>query len=72
MAIPDLRDFFRWMVGQGKKPKSAFKSEKEAYEFCVQAYAKTGGITPDLKRAYEFYLQNIDDDCRPTSRRPQG
>jgi hypothetical protein len=66
MAIPSLRDFLRMMMGHGKKERSVFASEEEAYEFCQQAYKETGGVTPELRRAYEFYVKNIDDDCRPS------
>jgi hypothetical protein len=62
-----FRDFLRRMVGGDKKPKSPFASEREAYEFCLRAYRETGGVTPELKRAYDFYLKNINDDCRPGS-----
>lgn len=68
MAIPSLRDFLRWMAGHGKKEKSVFASEQEAYEFCQQAYKESGGVTPELRRAYEFYKQNFDDDCPPVNR----
>ncbi len=66
MAIPSLRDFLRWMVGHGKKEKSIFASEEEAYEFIQNAYKETGGVTPELRRAYEFYIKNINDNCRPS------
>lgn len=65
MAIPSLRDFLRWMAGRGKKPQSAFATEQEAYEFCQRVYRETGGVTPDLRRAYEFFLKNYNDDCPP-------
>lgn len=68
MAIPSLRDALLWMVGRGKKEKSVFASEEEAYEFCLKAYKETGGVTPELRRAYEFYKQNFDDDCPPVRR----
>ena len=64
MAISSLIDFLWRAAGKGK-PKPAFKTEKEAYEFCLKAYKESGGVTPELRRAYEFYLQNINDDCRP-------
>ena len=65
MAIPSLRDALLWMVGRGKKEKSIFASEQEAYEFCQKVYKESGGVTPELRRAYEFYKQNFDDDCPP-------
>lgn len=64
MAI-SLREILRVMMGGGRKPKSAFASEREAYEFCQRIYRETGGITPDLQQAYEFYRKNYNDDCRP-------
>jgi hypothetical protein len=67
MAIPSLRDFLRWMQGGDKKEKSVFASEKEAYEFCQRVYRETGGVTPELRRAYEFYQKNHNDDCAPTA-----
>jgi len=65
MAISSLRDILRWMQGGDKKPKSAFASEKEAYEFCQRVYRESGGVTPELRRAFEFYQKNFNDDCRP-------
>ena len=61
-----LRDILRRMIGGGKKEKSAFASEQEAYEFCLKAYKESGGMTQELRRAYEFYLKNYGDDCPPT------
>ncbi len=69
MAIHSLADILRWMAGRDKKEKSAFKSEKEAYEFCERAYQESGGVTPELKRAFEFYQKNFNDDCPPNNRR---
>jgi hypothetical protein len=71
MAIPSLRDFLRWAAGGDKKEKSVFASEKEAYEFCQKVYRETGGVTPELRRAYEFYQKNLHDDCPPDTRYPQ-
>ena len=66
MAIPSLREFLRRMMGGGKKEKSVFASEEEAYEFVQKAYKESGGVTQELRRAYEFYIKNIDDNCRPS------
>ena len=70
MAIRSLRDFLRWAQGGDKKEKSVFASEKEAYEFCQRVYKETGGVTPELRRAYEFYLKNQNDDCSTTPGHP--
>lgn len=70
MAIPSLRDILRWMQGGDKKPRSAFATEQEAYEFCQRVYEETGGVAPELRRAYEFYKKNLHDDCPPDSRHP--
>jgi len=51
------------MMGGDKKEKSVFASEHEAYEFCLKAYKDTGGVTPELRRAFEFYQKNINDEC---------
>jgi hypothetical protein len=48
------------------KPRSPFKSEQEAYEFCERAYKESGGVSPELRRAYDFYLKNYNDDCPPS------
>lgn len=58
-----LRDILRHLAGAQEKEKSVFGSEKEAYDFCRNLYKKTGGVTPELRRAYEFYLQNSSDNC---------
>ena len=52
----------RAMAGPAKE-KSVFGSEKEAYDFCRNLYKKTGGVTPELRRAYEFYMKNASDNC---------
>ena len=65
MAIPSLRDLLKWIAGGDKKEKSVFASEKEAYEFVQRAYKETGGVTPELRRAYEFYQKNFHDECDP-------
>lgn len=62
-----LTDILRWFASPDKK-KSVFRSEKEAYDFCRSLYNKSGGVTPELRRAYEFYQKNIDDECQPEVR----
>ena len=61
-----LREILRQLFNP-KKERSAFASEKEAYEFCQQVYRESGGVPPELRRAYENYRTAIDDDCRPGS-----
>jgi hypothetical protein len=56
-------DLLRYVTGGAKKEKSVFESEKEAYEFCRDVYEKRGGVTPELRRAYEFYMKNSADGC---------
>ena len=63
MAIPSLHDFLRRMIGGEGKKKSAFASEHEAYEFVQKVYKDTGGVSPELRNAFLFYLKNIHDDC---------
>ncbi len=58
-----LRELLRFLAGGEAKEKSVFKSEKEAYDFCRNLYKETGGVTPELRRAYEFYVKNSDDGC---------
>ncbi len=70
MAIFSLRELLWRAIGGNKKPKPAFASEQEAYEFCLKAYKDTGGVTPELRRAYEFYKKNFHDDCRPEAGHP--
>lgn len=60
-----LTDILRFFHGGEKKKKSAFSSEKEAYDFCRNLYKKNGGATPELIRAYEFYQKNFEDGCEP-------
>jgi len=59
----NLRDILRFFHGGEKKREPAFKSEKEAYDFCRNLYNKSGGVTPELRLAYEFYQKNLNDDC---------
>jgi hypothetical protein len=59
-GLPDvLRHFF----GGDKKEKPAFKTEREAYDFCRETYNKTGGVPDELRRTYEFYVKNFNDEC---------
>lgn len=58
-----LRDALRFLHGGDAKEKAVFRSEKEAYDFCRSLYKETGGVTPELRRAYEFYLKNSDEGC---------
>ncbi|CAK0758929.1 hypothetical protein CCP1ISM_8870001 [Azospirillaceae bacterium] len=58
-----LTDVLRWFSGGTKKEKPLFKSEREAYDFCRNAYHKRGGATQELVKAYDFYLKNSGDGC---------
>jgi hypothetical protein len=58
-----LLDMLRHFVGGDKKEKPVFRTEREAYDFCRKAYRDTGGVTPELRRSYEFYQQSMNDDC---------
>lgn len=71
MAFDSLRDALRWLCGRDEKEASVFATEKEAYEFVQQLYKDSGGVTPELRRAYEFYLKNFDGGCEPTVRPPK-
>jgi len=62
-----LRDMLRFFSAPEKK-KSVFQSEKEAYDFCRSMYNKSGGVTPELRRAFEFYQKNVNDECKPDVR----
>lgn len=68
MAIPSIREFLRRLHGGDKKEKSVFASEQEAYEWVQRAYKDTGGVTPELRRAFEFYKKNFDDHCHADNR----
>lgn len=58
-----LSDILRYLHGGDKKQKAAFSTEKEAYDFCRGLYNKSGGVSPELVKAYEFYQKNFDDGC---------
>ena len=45
-----------------------FASEKEAYDFCLRVYKDTGGVTPELRRAYEQYQSALYEE-HPTGYR---
>ena len=58
----------RWTTPVAQK-RPAFMSDDEAYEFCRQAYEKSGGVSADLRQAYQFY-KKPSDDGRPEEREP--
>jgi hypothetical protein len=58
-------DVVRHFFGGEKKKVAYFKTDKQAYDFCREAYKKSGGVTPELRRAYEFYMKNNSDGCEP-------
>jgi hypothetical protein len=58
----------RFFFGGDNKELPLFETEKEAYEFCLNVYKDTNGPTPELRRAYEFYLKNINDSSSPEVR----
>lgn len=63
-----LTDMLRWFTGGDAKEKPLFHSEREAYDFCRNAYAKSGGVPDELRRSYDFYLKNYNDECEPELR----
>lgn len=67
----NLWDLLRFSASPEKK-KALFANDKEAYDFCRQLYRDTGGVTPELRRAYEFYKKNLDDECREQVRPDAG
>jgi hypothetical protein len=60
-----LADVMRSLAGRDKKAPVAFKSEREAYDFCRNAYKSSGGVSDDLRKTYEFYVKNFDDGLEP-------
>lgn len=68
MADFSIMDILRRAMGGDKKPHSVFKNEEEALRFCRDAYQKSGGITPELQRAFEYYQQHVEDECLPKHR----
>src|SRR5258706_15173598 len=68
MTFASLRDALRWFHGGDEKEHSTFETEKEAYDFVQKLYEESGGVTPELRRAYEFYMKNFDDGCESTVR----
>lgn len=61
--VMNLKEMLRFLQGGEAKPKPAFKNDKEAYDFCRHLYKESGGVTPELRRAYEFYQKHLNDDC---------
>lgn len=70
MAL-SLSDMLRFFQGGKEKEEPVFKSEKEAYDFCRKLYNESGGVAPELRRAFEFYQKNYNDDCDPSLRLPK-
>lgn len=66
-----LRDLLRWGANP-KKEKSVFASEKEAYDFCRSVYHDTGGVTPELSKAFEAYQSAINEQCYSDERSAEG
>ncbi len=58
-------DLVRHFFGGDKKQVAVFKTDRQAYDFCREAYKKSGGVSPELRRAYEFYMKNNSDGCEP-------
>ena len=58
----------RWTTPVAQK-RPTFMSDDEAYEFCRQAYEKSGGISADLRQAYQFYKKQLNDE-RSEEREP--
>lgn len=56
-----LIDVLRDLFGRGAKKASPFKSEQEAYDFCEKAYRESGGVSPELRRAFDFYMKHANE-----------
>ena len=46
-------DLLRWWQAESRDERPAFKSDSEAYDFCREAYMRTGGVSPDLRLTYQ-------------------
>jgi hypothetical protein len=57
-----LSDVLRHFLGGEQKEKKAFKTDREAYDFCREAYKESGGVPDELRRAHEFYVNHFKDD----------
>jgi len=57
-ALTDL--LRRWTTSAGRK-RPSFMSDDEAYDFCREAYEKSGGVSADLLEAHKFYKTNFDE-----------
>lgn len=64
-----LPDVLRHMFGRERKERPTFDTDKQAYDFCRNAYAESGGVPDELRRTFEFYSKNFDDGCTD-ERRP--
>lgn len=58
-----FREMLRSLLGGSAKKRSAFASEREAYDFARLAYKSTGGVTPELQRMFDFYKNSLNDQC---------
>ena len=56
-----LTDLLRRWTSSAAQNRPAFLSDEEAYQFCRQAYEKSGGVSPDLRQAYQFYKKHSND-----------
>lgn len=66
MTVFSMPDVLRHLFGGRRKNKSVFKTEKEAYDFCRRVYNQSGGVPAELRRTYDFYLKNYNDECAET------